>query len=422
MRIRLKNAKILTMENTDIFDGEIWINNSVIDYVGSDVQNCDVPFDKEIDCHRNLLMPGFKNAHTHTAMTFSRSLADDYELNDWLFKAIFPREAKLTPEHIYWFTKLGFAEYLRNGTTACFDMYFHPDAVSKAAVETGFRNVFCCSVNDFGGIDRLEDEYQRYNNYDELVSYQLGFHAEYTTSEELMKRISDYAHKYEAPIFAHISETKSEVEGCIERYGITPAVLFDKLGLYDFGGGGFHCVWFNEEDFEVYKKRNLTAVFNACSNLKLASGIAPVTKFIDKDISIALGTDGAGSNNSLNMFREMYLCSVLSNVVNERAASVKPTDILKAATVGGAHAMGIDSCDVLAVGKNADIIMIDLDSPNMHPVNNTPYNLVYSGDTSNVLLTMINGKVLYENGNYTTIDINEVYSECNKLMKGLYDV
>ncbi len=425
MRTRLKNAKILTMTDREIIDGEIWVLDSKIEYIGGDKSEAelnDVTFDEVIDCKRNLLMPGLKNAHTHTAMTFSRSLADDYELNDWLFKAIFPREAKLTAEHIYWFTKLGFAEYLRNGITACFDMYFQPDSVAKASVETGIRNVFCCSVNDFGGIDRLEDEYSRFNNYDDLVSYQLGFHAEYTTSEDLMKRISDYAHKYEAPVFAHISETKSEVEGCIERYGVTPAVLFDKLGLYDFGGGGFHCVWFNDADMEVYKKRNLTAVFNACSNLKLASGIAPVYKFVENNINLAIGTDGAGSNNSLNMFREMYLSTVLSNVLTDKANAVNPYTILKAGTTGGAIAMGLNDSDVLAEGKNADIIMLDLNSPNMHPVNNTVYNIVYSGDTSNVLMTMIAGKILYKNGEFTTINLDEVYSECGKLMEGLKDI
>ncbi len=424
MQIRLKNAKILSMVDSTIIDGEVWVKDGKISYIGEDKADDQITesFDEVVDCKRNLLMPGLKNAHTHSAMTFSRSLADDFELNDWLFKAIFPREAKLTPEHIYWFTKLAFAEYLRNGTTACFDMYFHPDSVAKAAVESGFRNVFCCSVNDFGGIDRLEDEYSRFNNYDELVSYQLGFHAEYTTSEDLMKRISDYAHKYEAPVYAHISETKSEVEGCIERYGITPAVLFDKLGLYDFGGGGFHCVWFEDADFEVFKKRNLYSVFNACSNLKLASGIAPVYKFIEKDINIAIGTDGAGSNNSLNMFREMYLNAVMSNVLTTKAATVKPFEILKAATSGSARAMGLNDSDTLAVGKNADIIMIDLNSPNMHPVNNTVYNIVYSGDTSNVLMTMINGKILYKDGVFTTIDLEDVYSNCSKLMEGLKEV
>ena len=191
-------------------------------------------------------------------------------------------------------------------------MYLNPDQSARAAVETGFRYVFCGSVNDFGGIDRLENEYKTYNSLDPLISYRLGFHAEYTTSRNIMERISQIAHDYKAPVYSHISETRDEVDGCIARYGMTPAKLFDKLGLYDYGGGGFHCVWFNDEDMDIYSQRGLTAVFNACSNIKLASGIARVSEFEKRGINTGIGTDGAGSNNALDMFREMYLDNTLS--------------------------------------------------------------------------------------------------------------
>lgn len=419
MRIRLYNARILTMENKDVIEGEVIVNDSVIEEIITSGRSSEGSFDRSIDCKGNLLMPGLKNAHTHTAMTFSRSLADQYSLDDWLHKAIFPMEAKLTPEHVYWFTKLGYAEYLRGGITACFDMYFYPDAVAKAAKETGFRNVFCGAVNDYGGIDRLEDEFVRFNSYDPLVSYRMGFHAEYTTSEEIMKTISDIAHKYEVPVYAHISETSSEVSGCRERYNMSPAQLFDKLGLYDFGGGGFHCVWFDDEDIKLFGDKGLYAVFNACSNLKLASGIAPVSKFINNGVNIAVGTDGAGSNNSLSMFREMYLDTVLSNIREESAIAVDPYKILKAGTSGGACCMGLDDCDVLSAGKQADIIMLDMKHPNMNPVNNITSNIIYSCDVSNVLMTMIAGKILYEDGRFTTLDIDEIEQECAKLINEL---
>lgn len=419
MKTRLYNALILTMEKDEITEGEIRIENGIISYVGKSGLAPQDSFDEEIDCCGNLLMPGFKNAHTHTAMTFARSLADDMKLDDWLHKAIFPREAKLKDEHIYWFLKLGFAEYLKAGITSCFDMYFNPAKTAEAAVDTGIRFVFCGSVNDFGGIDRLEDEYLKYNRSSDLISYRLGFHAEYTTSMNIMERISEISHKFKAPVFAHISESKAEVDGCISRYGLTPPMLFDKLGLYDYGGGGFHCVWFNEEDMDLYKRKNLWAVFNACSNLKLASGIAPVSDFIDKGINIAVGTDGAGSNNSLNMFREMYLDAVLSNIRKEKAAVVDPFVILKAATSGGAGCMGLDDCDILAAGKKADIIMIDMKDPSMRPVNNITANIVYSGDTSIVKMTMIDGKILYKDGEYKSIDIDEVYTMTDRLMKEL---
>ena len=419
MSVRFYNCRILSMKDSNITEGELWTENDRISYIGPKADTTGKTFDREIDCKGNILMPGLKNAHTHSAMTFSRSLADEYCLNDWLHKAIFPREAKLTPEHVYWFSKLAYADYLAGGITACFDMYFHKEDNAKAAVETGFRHVFCGAANDYGGFEDLERYYNELNAYNPLVSFIYGFHAEYTTCEDNLKFMSELAHKYKAPVFAHISETAEEVAGCKERYGVTPAVLFEKLGIYDFGGGGFHCVWFSDEDMEIFKKRGLWSVFNACSNLKLASGITPVYKFIEKDMNIAVGTDGAGSNNALSMFREMYLDTVLSNVETKNAAAVEPFKILKAATSGGALCMGLNDCDVLDTGKKADLIMIDMNKPCMQPENNIVRNLVYSGDNSIVKMTMIDGKILYEDGKFSSLDLGEVIAECNKFKKDL---
>ena len=407
------------MKDDKITEGELWTENDRISYIGPAKAPSGEKFDREIDCKGNILMPGLKNAHTHSAMTFSRSLADEYCLNDWLHKAIFPREAKLIPEHVYWFSKLAYADYLAGGITACFDMYFHKEDNARAAVETGFRHVFCGAANDYGGFKDLERFYNELNSYDPLISFIYGFHAEYTTCEDNLKFMSELAHKYKAPVFAHISETAEEVAGCRERYGVTPAVLFEKLGIYDFGGGGFHCVWFTDEDREIFKKRGLWSVFNACSNLKLASGITPVHKFVKDGMNIAIGTDGAGSNNALSMFREMYLDCVLSNVETKNAAAVDPFTILKAGTSGGALCMGLTDCDVLDAGKKADIIMIDMNKPSMQPENNIVRNIVYSGDNSVVKMTMIDGKILYEDGKFNTLDLDEVIRECNKFRKDL---
>lgn len=407
------------MKDDKITEGELWTENDRISYIGPSKDKEGKKFEREIDCKGNLLMPGLKNAHTHSAMTFSRSLADEYCLNDWLHKAIFPREAKLTPDHVYWFAKLAYADYLSGGVTSCFDMYFHKYENAKAAVETGFRHVFCGAANDYGGFEALEQNYIDLNDYDPLISFIYGFHAEYTTCEDNLKYMSELAHKYSAPVFAHISETAEEVAGCRERYGVTPAALFDKLGIYDFGGGGFHCVWFTDKDREIFKKRGLWSVFNACSNLKLASGITPVYKFIKDGMNIAIGTDGAGSNNALSMFREMYLDCVLSNVETKNAAAVDPFTILKAGTSGGALCMGLTDCDVLDAGKKADIIMIDMNKPSMQPENNIARNIVYSADNSVVKMTMIDGRILYEDGRFTTIDIDTVIRECNKFKSDL---
>ena len=419
MRTRYYNALILTGESKDVREGEMWVTDDRIEAVVFDGRKSEELFDAEYDCGGDLLMPSLKDAHTHTAMTFSRSLADEFELNDWLFKAIFPREAKLTAEHVYWFTLLGFAENIMSGTTACFDMYMFPESVAKAAVESGIRNVFCGSPNDFGGMDLIEERYLKFNEYDPLVSYKMGFHAEYTTNKDNLKIISDLAHKYKAPVYTHISETRSEVDGCIERYGKTPAVVLDEMGMFDFGGGGFHCVHFTDEDIEVFKKRGLYTVFNACSNLKLSSGIAPVKKYIDTGLKIAIGTDGAGSNNSLDMFREMYLDAVLSNVRDDKNGLIDPFEILKAGYSGGAHCMGLTDSDILAAGKNADFILLDMHHPNMNPRNNIVSNIVYAASPVNVLMTVCAGKVLYHKGELTTIDIKEVNKMCNRLVEDL---
>lgn len=304
--IRFYNGRVLTLKNGfDITDNEVWTDGSKIVYIGN---NCDKIADKEIDLKGNLLMPAFKNAHTHSAMTFARSLADGLPLDRWLNEKIFPLEAKLTADDIYTLSRLAFLEYLTSGISACFDMYYFPDAMAKASIDAGFRTVMTCGLNSFKeDLSALEDYYNRFNSYDELVSYKLGFHAEYTCSPEILKGVAALAEKYQAPVFTHSSETKSEVQGCIERYGKTPTALFDELGIFNYGGGAYHSVWVNDDDLEIYKKHGIWAVLNAGSNCKLASGIAPVVKMQQKGINIAVGTDGPSSNNALDMFREMYL-------------------------------------------------------------------------------------------------------------------
>lgn len=412
--IRFYNGKILSLKNgTEITDDEVWVDGSKIVFVG---KNCDKKADREINLNGNLLMPSFKNAHTHSAMTFARSLADDLPLQPWLYDMIFPMEAKLTGEDIYHLSKLAFLEYLTSGVSACFDMYYFPEDMARASVDFGFRTVMTCGLNNFNeSIEKLEEYYNKFNNYNELISYQLGFHAEYTTSRELLEGISALAQKYKAPVFTHSSETESEVAECIERYGKTPAALFEELGLFNYGGGAYHSVWVNDNDLEIYKKRGVYAVINAGSNSKLASGIAPVSKMIEKGIPLAIGTDGPSSNNALDMFREMYLIAATQKLKDKNAASTDANKILEMATVGSAKCMGLDNCDIIDKGKTADLIVLDLNRPNMQPMNNITKNIVYSGSKENVKLTMINGKILYENGEFVGIDTDEIYRNAQKI-------
>ncbi len=419
--IRFFNGKILTLNNGfDIIDnGEVWVDGSKIAYVGKTKKDSEnTVFEREIDLQGNLLMPSFKNAHTHSAMTFGRSFSDDLPLQEWLYNKIFPLEDLLTGDDVYKLSKIAFAEYLTGGISACFDMYYFPENMAKASVETGFRTVMCGAVNNFKeSVPLLEEYYNRYNHYDELISYQLGFHAEYTTDESIMNGISKLAEKYEAPVFMHSSETMEETQNCIHNYNKTPTELFEKLGLFNYGGGAFHSVWVCDEDLDIYKKHGVYAVINSGSNCKLASGVAPVEKMIRKGINLAIGTDGPSSNNGLDMFREMYLTCVLQKIKNKDAASTDANEVLKMATVGSAGCMGLNDCDCIDVGKKADLIVIDLKKPSMQPVHNITKNLVYSGSKDCVKLTMVNGKILYENGEFPCLDIAKIYSEADEVVK-----
>ena len=374
MKTRFYNARVLTMEpGKEIFKGEVWIEDEKILFAGK-TDEIDsfyekhsgkvLIWDKEIDCEENLLMPGFKNAHTHSAMTLMRSRADDMPLSDWLNMQIFPVEAKMTADDIYWLTKLAILEYLTSGMTAIFDMYLTPLSIAQACLETGMRCVQVSAMNSFSQTPAfVEEMFQEINGKDPFNSYMIGFHAEYTCSRELLQKVSALAHKYETPVFTHIAETAFETEGCRERYGMTPVAFLASLGLFDFGGGGYHLVHCTAEDIAILKEKKMYAVTNPGSNTKLASGIAPISEFIKAGVPVAIGTDGPASNNCLDMFREMFLVTGLSKLRNKDASSVNAMEVLKMATVNGAHAMGLGNCDYLAEGKMADMIMLDLHQP-----------------------------------------------------------
>lgn len=421
MNIRFFNAKILTMkEKEEIFEGELWVRDDKIIYVGNgkDTDNSFV-WDEEIDCQGNLLMPGFKDAHTHSGMTLLRSYADDLPLNEWLNNQVFPIEAKLTGKDIYELTKLAILEYLTSGITAVFDMYLTPEEIAAACDDMGMRCVQVGAVNNFSqSTELLEEMYEKLNHKSELQSYVLGFHAEYTCSEELLQRVAELAHRLQSPVFAHISETRDEVDGCVERHGMTPLLYLDSLGMFEHGGGGYHCVYVTPEEIALMKEKGLFAVTNPASNLKLASGIAPITDFLKAGVRVALGTDGPASNNCLDMFREMFLVTGLAKWREKDASAVDAMEVLKMATVNGAQAMGLKDADILSEGKLADIIMIDLNQPNMQPLNNIAKNLVYSGSKQNVKMTMINGRILYRDNTFLTKDTpGEIYQKANEIIK-----
>lgn len=421
--IRIYNALILPLTESDVtakplvIEGELQIADDRITYVGN---SADAPvstqWDREIDACGNVIMPGFKNAHTHSGMTFLRSYADDLPLQQWLYDKVFPLEAAMTAEDVYWSSRLAILEYLTSGITANFDMYQKTESIVQASIDSGFRTVLCGSVNNFvSSPAELEQQYLRYNDTDPLISFQLGFHAEYTTDEKLLREIAALSQRYRAPVYTHSSETASEVADCIKRHGATPTVYLNRLGMFEHGGGGFHCVHMTEEDLDICLSEGLWVITNPSSNLKLASGIAPLTRMLRNGIRLAIGTDGPASNNCLDMFREMFLTTALQKVQDQDASAMDADVVLRMAASNGAQAMCLPDCDSLAPGKQADLIMLDLHQPNMQPVNEISKNIVYSGSKQNVKLTMVAGKILYENEKFhLDEDPERIYAKVNE--------
>lgn len=416
MKTLFKNARILKMTDENILIGNLLVKDDRIAYIGKELPN-DKDIDEVIECNGNIIMPGFKNAHTHSAMSFLRSKTDDHTLQDWLFNVVLPREALLQPGDVYEMAKISYLEYLTSGITACFDQYYSPLESAKAAEEMGMRIVLLGTYNkEFDSVQKLVDFYLSVNGKDGLVRYCLGVHAEYTLGEGELEKVVEACHILKAPFYTHISETEKEVKECIAKRGMTPVAYFEKMGAFDYGGGGYHCCWFTDDDIEIYKRHNCSVVTCPGSNTKLASGIAPICKYLQKGLNVAIGTDGPASNNSLDMFKEMTLTYALQKVTLKDPTALPAFELLKMATVNGAKAMGLTDADVLEVGKKADIIELDLSRPNMQPLNNIVNNIVYSGSKENVILTMINGKILYRNGKFIINEnINNIYDKCAKI-------
>jgi 5-methylthioadenosine/S-adenosylhomocysteine deaminase len=417
MSILFKDARILSMVDGEALkQGDLVVDGSTISYVGPKAPKA--KYERVIDCHGNLLLPGFKDAHTHSAMSFARSLSDDLALHEWLFDKIFPLEAKIQPEDQYYLSKVSILEYLSSGITACFDMYYNPMEMAHAAVDMGFRSVQLGTVTKYReSVAEMEHAYRTINGSNPLVSYQMGFHAEYTATEEILQELSKAAHELHCPIYTHTSETPIEVEGCKQRHGgLTPTEYMESLGLFDYGGGGFHCVAFSKHDIEIYQKHHCSVISCPGSNSKLASGIAPLTDYVEAGLNLALGTDGPGSNNGLDFFWEMRLACVLQKLRSGKPEAFDGLLALKAATVGGAKAMQLKDCETLSVGQQADLVMIDLMKPNMQPLNNIAKNVVYSGSKDDVALTMVAGKILYENGVFHVgEDIETIYQKAQEI-------
>ena len=385
---------------------------------------------KIIDATGMVLMPGLINCHTHLPMYLLRGYADDLNLQDWLQHYIFPREDRLDGRAVKAATTLALAEALRFGTTSVSDMYYFCDATADCVIESGIKANISRALSAFDPNEAYKDSYRvkealaLYDSYngaaDGRLKIDLSVHAEYTCLESIARRHSEKCKELGAIMHIHLSETKSEHDTCIEKYGKTPARWFYDLGAFDSPTLAAHCVWVTDEDIALMKECGVSPVHCPTSNLKLGSGFARVQHMLKEGLNVGLGTDGAASNNNLNMLEELHLCSVVHNGYNQDPTIMNPNDTVKMATLNGAKIQGRTDCGGIKVGNRADIIALNFDKPHLLPAFDPLAMLCYSAQGSDVCMTMVDGRILYENGEFLTMDKERIYHDVKKALKHLY--
>jgi len=415
-RLLLESGNYLDSSG-NVLAGDVGIEDGKILFIGSAPKGWQS--DQIIDCRDKLTIPGFVNAHTHAAMTLLRSYADDMALMDWLQQKVWPAEANLTGEDVYWGSQLAIAEMLASGTTAFADMYFFMDRVAQACVETGIRASLSRGLIAAGASEenlRLSENEQLFIDYhgaeNGRISVMLGPHAPYTCPPECMKKVVALSERIGAEIHVHLAETQWEVNQSQKKYGKSPVSLLDELGVFERGTLAAHCVWVSPQDIEILAAKKVRVAHNPSSNLKLASGAAPVTAMLEAGVIVGLGTDGATSNNNLDMLEEVRLASFLQKL-NRMDPTVLPArQILSLSTQGGAAALGqAESLGRIEVGCNADLAVFDMTAPHWYPRHDLASMLAYSANSADVLYTLVDGRILYSKGEFMTLDIERVKAE-----------
>lgn len=411
--------------NIDILDEQfqhhtrqyVGVIGNKIAYIGAEKPAED--FGEVYDGTGKLLMPGFVNAHSHSAMTLMRGYGENLALSDWLHTRIFPFEAKLDSEAIYNGTMLAAAEMLRFGIVSTTDMYFDGEAVSRAVLESGIKMNFSLSTTCFDGRGARElpvyqeilDTLHRFHGAGEgRFLLDLALHSEYTTTPRVVEDMAEIAKETGLHMQLHLSETQAEHEACKQRHGgRTPACYFYDAGVFDTPTTAAHCVWLEDEDLDILKEKNVTVASCPVSNLKLASGFCRAPQMLTRGINVALGTDSVASNNNLNMLEEVKLFATLFKATTGDPTAITPQEALYAATRAGALSQGRADCGLLKEGFRADLIVLDLrNKPYLRPCHNMANNVVFSAMGTDVCLTMVDGKVLYHDGIYTTLDLEAV--------------
>lgn len=420
----IEHADILTHES-EIKNGYFAYEGNTITYIGQD--RPEGAFDRIIDGTNRLLIPGLYNLHTHTPMTLFRGYAEELPLDRWLNEKIFPAEDKLFGEAVYYGTLLSAAEMIAGGVVSASDMYFFCDDIVRAFADSGMkanvsRAVTCFDPNqDMSQEKRLLESVALFEQYDHSadgrILVDLSIHAEYTNVPCSVQAVAQKAKELNTGIHVHLSETQKEHEECIRRHGLTPTAYMAKHGVFDVPVTAAHCVWIDQNDRKIFAETGATAVHNPTSNLKLASGIADVPAMLQSGIRVALGTDGAASNNNQNLFEEMHLAAILHKGYQQDPLLVPAKSVLEMATVNGARAQRREHCGELKVGCRADFALLNCDKPHLYPRFDSLYALLYSAQASDVCMTVVDGKTLYENGTFTTIDIQRVQAKVVEMVE-----
>ena len=425
--ILIKNALILNPNNFENKKQSLLIKDDLIAEIAETIDEGNV--DKIIDAEGKILLPGLINTHTHLSMTLFRGLADDLSLDSWLNDHIWPMEANLNGDYCYIGALLGAVELIKSGTTTFSDMYFYMEDVARAVEDAGIRAVLSYGMIDFGDAEKreaeIEENLQLFKSCNGMADGRIkvffGPHSPYTASEDLLIKVRELADEYNMGIHIHVSETEKEINDSLDEKGLKPFEYLEKIGFLGPDVVAAHCVWLSDEEIEIIKKHDVKVSHNPCSNMKLASGIAPVSKLIENDICVSIGTDGASSNNNLDLIEELKTASLLQKVSTLDPKVLSSDEAITMATIKGAEALGLENeIGSIEVGKKADIILIDTNSANMVPDSSSlSSNVIYSANGSNVDTTICNGKILMENKKLTVLDEQEIYDKAKKAIKEL---
>lgn len=423
MGILLKNVLAVLPEGEKdvVKETDIYIEGDKITGIGTEPESFSP--DKVIDGKDRLAIPGLINCHTHSYMSFMRNVADDLSFMDWLFGTIDPIEQQMTDEDTYWGACLAIIEMMKSGTTCFNDMQMNIHQTTRAVKESGMRAVVCRGLigsgNDEAGQIRLKQAYEERDAAKDCdrLTFMLGPHAPYTCDDAFMRIVSEEAKKNHMGIHVHLSESESEIEQIKEKYGCSPIEMADKNGLFDVPAIAAHCVQITERDMDILQAKNVSVVTNPASNMKLGNGFAPVPAMLEKGINVCLGTDGAASNNSLNLFHELSLLTLIHKGVKKTPQCISAAEGFRIATINGAKALGLSEVTgSLEIGKKADIAILNLNTPSLTPRNNLLAGLSYSANGSEVETVIIDGKITMEGRMVLTLDEDLVYKKVNKII------